>query len=358
MHALTIYPIIMAGGMGTRLWPVSRQRRPKQFQPIISEHTMLQETALRVTGKLGSLNFAPPRIIGGADFADVINDDLDAIGLNPAEIVLEPFGRNTAAVAAISALLFADPDALILLLPSDHHMTHPEAFRRAVSQAAPIAASGKITTFGIAARTPHTGYGYIRQGEVISGEMYAFDAFVEKPDLETAQRYLDAGNYSWNAGIFLFSAGAMRKELETYAPDILSGCAAALKSARREGAQTFLDADAFANVRSDSIDYSVMEQTQNGAVFAPLACGWDDIGSWSAVADLSVDATDDPHIIQIDTDGCHIRSDGDMLIAAIGVKDLVIRVHNGAILVAHKDHTQNVKTVVETLKATNRQRFL
>lgn len=358
MQTHIIHPIIMAGGMGTRLWPVSRQSRPKQFQPIVSQHSMFQETALRVSGETKGISFAPPRIIGGADFADLMAEDLRAIGLQPDEIILEPFGRNTAAVAAMAALAFSDPDALILLLPSDHHMTDPDAFRDAVAQAAPIAADGKITTFGIAAREPHTGYGYIRQGEIISGQIYGFDAFVEKPDLETARRYIAAGSYSWNAGIFLFSARAMLAELEICAPDILAGCSAALKTARRDGFYTYLNAEAFEPVRSDSIDYAVMEHTQNGAVLAPLECGWDDIGSWSAVADLSADNPDDPQIIQIATDGCHIRSDGDSLIAAIGVKDLIIRVHDGAILVAHKDHAQSVKSVVEALKSTNRTQYL
>ncbi|MEM8616449.1 MAG: sugar phosphate nucleotidyltransferase, partial [Pseudomonadota bacterium] len=328
MTRYTIHPVIMAGGMGTRLWPVSQSSRPKQFQRITSDKTMLQETALRMVGTVGEVHFAAPSVIGGQAFEAHIAEDLGEIGITPDKIVLEPFGRNTAAVAALSALMVDDADALILLLPSDHHMADPQAFREAIATAAPIAAQGKITTFGIKARSAHTGYGYIREGARLDGPLKDFDAFVEKPDRETAQSYLDDGRYSWNAGIFLYSVRAMLEELEAYAPDILHQTRAALDAARRDGPSLHLDPAAFEKVRSDSIDYAVMERTKRGAVYAPLECGWDDIGSWTAVAALAAtDTNPDPMVIEVDTKDCHVRSDGKILVTAVGVEDLVIVAH-------------------------------
>lgn len=359
MTKLTVYPVIMAGGMGTRLWPVSQSSRPKQFQRITSDKTMLQETALRMVGTIDDVTFAAPSVIGGQAFEAHIAEDLGEIGLAPDKIILEPFGRNTAAVAAISALMIDDPDALILLLPSDHHMADPEGFRAAIAAAAPVAAQGKITTFGISARSPHTGYGYIRQGGAISGNVREFDTFVEKPNRETAQSYLDDGRYTWNAGIFLYPVKTMLSDLEAYAPDILAASKKAYETARVDGPSVHLDATAFEKVRSDSIDYAVMEKTTNGAVYAPLECGWDDIGSWTAVAALSAaDSNPDPMVVEVDTKGCHVQSDGKILVTAVGVEDLVIVAHDNIVLVSHKDHAQGVKAVVEELKSAGMTDFL
>lgn len=359
MTKITVYPVIMAGGMGTRLWPVSQRSRPKQFQRITSDKTMLQETALRMVGNVGEVEFAPPSVIGGQAFEAHIAEDLSEIGITPDKIILEPFGRNTAAVAAISALMIDDPDALVLLLPSDHHMADPAGFRAAIAAAAPTAASGKITTFGISARSAHTGYGYIRQGEPIAGNVREFDAFVEKPNRETAQSYLDDGRYTWNAGIFLYPVKTMLADLEAHAPDILAESKTAYDTARVDGPSVHLNAVAFDKVRSDSIDYAVMEKTTNGAVYAPLECGWDDIGSWSAVAALSAaDTNPDPMVIEVDTKGCHVRSDGKILVSAVGVEDLVIVAHDNIVLVSHKDHAQGVKAVVEELKTAGMTDFL
>jgi mannose-1-phosphate guanylyltransferase/mannose-6-phosphate isomerase len=359
MTKLTVYPVIMAGGMGTRLWPVSQSSRPKQFQRITSDKTMLQETALRMVGTVDDVTFAAPSVIGGQAFEAHIAEDLGEIGLAPDKIILEPFGRNTAAVAAISALMIEDPDALVLLLPSDHHMADPDGFRAAIAAAAPVAAQGKITTFGISARSAHTGYGYIRQGEQISGNVREFDTFVEKPDRETAQSYLDDGRYTWNAGIFLYPVKTMLADLQAHAPDILAESKKAYDAARIDGPSVHLDAAAFEKVRSDSIDYAVMEKTTNGAVYAPLECGWDDIGSWTAVAALSAaDSNPDPMVIEVDTKGCHVQSDGKILVTAVGVEDLVIVAHDNIVLVSHKDHAQGVKAVVEELRSAGMTDFI
>ena len=357
MSMLTVYPVIMAGGMGTRLWPVSRRARPKQFQRITSNKTMLQETVLRTQGETGGIRFAAPSVIGGQAYEALIAQDLAELEITPEKIILEPFGRNTAAVAAISALMINDPDALILLLPSDHHMSDPVAFAAAIAAAAPVAAQGKITTFGIRARSPETGYGYIRQGETISGLVKDFDAFVEKPDRETAQAYVDDGRYTWNAGIFLYPVRTMLADLQAHAPDILEDARKSYIAARRDGPVVHLDPQAFDKCRSDSIDYAVMENTRNGAVYAPLECGWDDIGSWTAVAELNADKTD-PMTIAVDTHNCHIRSDGKTIVSVVGVSDLIVVAHEGGVLVTHKDHAQGVKTVVETLKKNGFEDFL
>lgn len=346
----TIFPVIMAGGAGTRLWPVSRAAYPKQFQKMLGERSMFQETVRRVHGGAGGHEFAAPAIIGGRDFAGLIETQLAEIGVTPAQIVLEPFGRNTAAVAAIAAALPDDPEALVLLLPSDHFVAEAQAFRDAVGAAAETANKGFVTTFGIAAREPETGYGYIRRGEALAPACYRFDSFREKPDLETAKAYLADGGYSWNAGIFLFPAETMRAELDSHAPDIQAASLAALEQGRHEGALIYLDSAIFDTVREDSIDYAVMEKTARGAVYGPLECGWSDIGSWKAIAELA-EAPTRGEVIAIDTEGCYLRSDGDTLLAAVGVRDLIVVAHDGAVLVIPRDRAQDVKAIVSALKA-------
>ncbi|NBC21092.1 MAG: NTP transferase domain-containing protein [Alphaproteobacteria bacterium] len=352
-----IHPVIMAGGSGTRLWPVSRRHHPKQFQRMLGTRSMFQETVRRVQGSAGAHSFTEPSVIGGHAFGDLITGQLAEIGTEPARIVLEPFGRNTAAVAAIAAAIPEDEDGLVLLLPSDHFMSEPQAFREAVGAAADRASEGYVTTFGITAREPETGYGYIRQGAAMGGSVYHFDAFVEKPNLETAKSYVAEGRYTWNAGIFLFPAALMRAEMQAHAPDILTASLAALERGARHGPVTHLDVESFRACREDSIDYAVMEKTNKGAVYGPLECGWSDIGSWKAIADLA-DIPESGDVISLDNDGCYLRSDGDTLIAAVGLEDLIVIAHEGAVLVAPRTRAQDVKAIVNALKDANRGEWL
>ena len=349
----TIYPVIMAGGAGTRLWPVSTSHYPKQFKALLGQRTLFQETVSRVQGGIDDVTFAAPSIIGGIRFGEMIEAQLTEMGVQPHRVVLEPFGRNTAAVAAVAAAIPDDPDALVLLLPSDHFMGDPEAFRRAIADAARHTADGWITTFGIDASHPETGYGYIRRGDVIDGALARCDAFVEKPNLETALQYLADGRYAWNAGIFLFPAKTMADELSAHAPQILETSLKALSSGAAEGSATVLDPDTFDVCPDDSIDYAVMEKTALGAVYGPLQCGWSDIGSWSALADLDPE-TQKGDVIAIDTQDCYLRSEDGTLIAAVGVSDLVVVSSGRSVLIAPKDRGQEGKAVVASLKSAGR----
>ncbi|MEM9739093.1 MAG: sugar phosphate nucleotidyltransferase [Pseudomonadota bacterium] len=350
----TIYPVIMAGGSGTRLWPVSRSHQPKQFQAMLGKTSMFQDTLARLSGSIGDHFFAAPSVIGGVRFADLIKDQLASAGHSPHAVILEPFGRNTAAVASIAAALPGDDDALVLLMPSDAYMADPGAFRDAVGTAADTAIKGFITTFGIKPTHPETGYGYIEAGAEIGSRTSAIQAFQEKPDLETAKTYFANPSFAWNAGIFLFPANTMAEEMEAYAPDIHAAALSALGAAAPHGEALVLDPELFKTVRDESIDYAVMEKTQKGAVCGPLVCGWSDIGSWGAIANLSESKTVGD-VIDVGTRGCYLRSDGETLVAAIGVEDLVIIAHEGAILVAPRERSQDVKTVVNTLKAQGRK---
>lgn len=348
-----IFPVIMAGGSGTRLWPVSRAAKPKQFQAMLGEQSMFQDTIARVSGRAGDFEFAPPSVIGGERFAGLISEQFQSLGILPGKILLEPFGRNTAAVAAMAAAIPDEDDALVLLLPSDAYMADPATFRDAVGAAAETAAKGYITTFGIKPTHPETGFGYILRGDEIAGGTFALEAFREKPDLETAETYFRDERFSWNAGIFLFPAKTMEAELAAHAADIQSQTLAAMAAGRALGEATVLDPDLFAEVEDDSIDYAVMEKTTRGAVHGPIDCGWSDIGSWSAIADLSPEP-ETGDVIAVDTENCYIRSDGATLVSAVGVKDLIIVAHEGAVLVLPKDRAQDVKAIVNQLKSGNR----
>lgn len=352
---LTVYPVIMAGGSGTRLWPMSTTSNPKQFQALLGDQSLFQDTVQRVQGAFDGVTFAAPSVIAGRAYRDLVTAQLAAIDASPHRIILEPFGRNTAAVTAIAAAIpDDDEDALVLLLPSDHHMGNPDAFRRAVAAAAgPTLERGLITTFGIEPTEPETGYGYTRRGAAISGDLAHCEAFVEKPDLETAARYLADDRYAWNGGIFLFSAAIMRQELGAHAPAILDAAERSFDQGVTESAVTTLDADAFDTCPSESIDYAVMEKTSRAAVFGPLQCGWSDIGSWSALAALSPE-NQRGDVVAVDAANCYLRSEDGTLIAAVGVEDLVVVADGGTVLVARKDKVQDVKAVVNALKRQGR----
>ncbi len=351
---MKIQPVIMSGGSGTRLWPMSRKALPKQFLKLVTDRTMFQDTALRVCGKQDE-GYRDPVVICGAGHGAIVAEQLAEIAIQPAEIILEPCPRNTAAVAAIAAAWVArgDEDALILLMPADHHIADDGGFRSAVTLGAKAAEAGNIVTFGIAAQTPHTGYGYIETGEQLFPSVYKAAAFKEKPDRETAERYIKDGRHYWNAGIFLYKASAMLDEMARYAPEIKAAAVNALEKSALSGGALRLDEAAFSACPSDSIDYAVMEKTDKAAIIAPVNVGWTDIGSWSEVA--SEDNSD--NVICVNAANNIIRSDGP-LIAAAGVEDLIIVATGDAVLVARRDNAQDVRAIVEELKKRGLQHLL
>lgn len=354
---IKIIPVILSGGAGSRLWPASRQSMPKQLLPLVTDETMVQETARRFSGEL----FHDPIFICNAVHAAPIRSQMNEINEDIGTIIVEPMGRNTAPCAVVAALhaQISDPEALILLAPADHHVTKPAAFRRSVAAAIPAAQSGRLVTFGIAPTGAETGYGYIHQGESISPGAFDVAAFKEKPDATTAQNYLDAGGYHWNAGIFLFSPETLLSEMQKFHPEIITHAKDAYMKASLETGQVNLDAEAFANCPSESIDYAVMEPTQKAAV-VPCDIGWNDIGSFTSLHAIKKGENGNSlsgDIIAHNTVNSLIETDGP-LVTTVGVDGLAIIVKDGSILVAKLDEAQDVKKIVETLKASDRKEKL
>ncbi len=353
-----LYPVILSGGSGTRLWPLSREEFPKQLQPLTGEHSLLQETAQRLgTASNATYHVQPPIIVCNDAHRFVVAEQLRAVGIEPKAIVIEPQGRNTAPAACVAALLVEkEPDALMLVMPSDHLVGDPDAFLRAVDIAAGIACSGHLVTFGIQPSAPATAYGYIKQGDPLGEGAHSVARFVEKPDAATAAGFLKEGGYYWNGGIFLWPVGLYLQELARNEPAIEPGCRAALSEGQNDLFFFRLDAAAFSQVPSQSIDYGVMERTDKAAV-VPVDMGWSDIGSWSALHD---EATQDESgntavgdVLAIDTHNTYIRTDK-QLTAVIGIKNAIVVVTADAVLVADKAHDQQVKQIVERLKASGR----
>lgn len=349
MPVTKIIPVIMSGGSGTRLWPLSTASKPKQFHNLGAEKTMIEDTALRFSGVHDGLDFLPPVIIASAAHRDLIADAMSSAGITPAAIILEPKGRNTAATAALAALIATeiDPEAYVLLAPADHLVTRPAAFIDAI-RAATAVLPDRIVTFGITPKGPETGYGYIRQGAGLASGVHAVDAFKEKPESHIAQQYLDEGGYSWNSGVFLFSPATMLTEFSLTAADIREGASAALNKAGRSGREILLDAETFAAVRSEAVDRAVMEHTRRAAV-APCDIGWADVGSWGEVWRLSGkdgqgNALAGSVIIE---DGANnlVRTDGPH-VSIVGLSDLVVVVNGDSILIAPRDRAQDVKKVI------------
>ena len=361
MSEYMIIPVVMAGGTGSRLWPMSRELYPKQYLRLNGDKSMLQETILRLEG----LDIVPPILICNEQHRFLAAEQLRQLGLAAGNIILEPVGRNTApaiALAALNATLNGE-DPLLLVLAADHVIEDINAFHQAIMNAIPHADHGKLVTFGIVATGPETGYGYIQRGECLGEGKMAFDIqrFVEKPDFETANRYLSSGEYYWNSGMFIFRAKTYLDELSKYRPDILNACQNAFSNIEKDSLQDFIrvDKDAFLACPDESIDYAVMEATAEGVVI-PLDAGWNDVGSWSALWEVNVKDTKnnclDGDVFTHDTDNCYISTD-EKLVAAVGVTNLVIVNTKDAVLVIDKSQVQDVKKVVQYLKDNERREY-
>jgi len=350
-----ITPIIMAGGSGTRLWPLSRSLYPKQFLPLTEGRTMLQVTSERLRG----LTDNAPLLVCNEEHRFIAAEQMRAIGLT-SQILLEPVGRNTAPAVALAALHATanGDDPLLLILAADHLIQDEEGFRQTVLRGAPFAEAGAMVTFGIVPTAPETGYGYIQQGAAADTASTSFHvkAFVEKPDHATAEDYIATGDYVWNSGMFLFRASRYLAELEAHRPDILAACRDAMTTTEPDRDFLRVDAERFAACPSESIDYAVMEKTDR-AVVIPMDVGWNDIGAWSALwetADKDADGNClQGDVLAYDTHNTYVRSD-QRLVATVGVSDLVIVDTADALLVATQDQVQYVKSIVNQLNASDR----
>jgi mannose-1-phosphate guanylyltransferase/mannose-6-phosphate isomerase len=350
-----IVPVILSGGSGTRLWPVSRRLEPKQFRALVSARTMFQETAGRAAGVAGA---GKPIVVCNAAHGAIVNRQLEEMGSRPSAVVLEPAGRNTAPAAAAAALqASADgADPLLLILPADHVVLDAGAFRKAVAIGSGLADAGRLVTFGIVPDRPHTGYGYILRGAPLPGGGFAVERFVEKPDAATAERYLADGRYAWNSGMFLFRASGYLEELRRHAPGILEGTAQALGAARATGDGLLLDEAAFRATPADSIDYAVMEHTTGGAV-VPLEAGWSDVGAWPALWEIA--SRDDAgnavvgDAVLEGVEGSYVRAES-RLVAVVGLDDVVVVETPDAVLVTSRERAEDVKAIVERLRAAGR----
>ena len=353
-----IKPVIMAGGSGTRLWPMSRTNYPKQFLSLVNNTSMLQDTIIRLQG----INHYPISLICNEEHRFLAAEQLRSRNIAHSGIILEPFGRNTAPAVALSALRAIEEgqDPILLVLAADHLIKHDNVFRNAVEAAVSLAESGKLVTFGIVPTKPETGYGYIRSGNKLPlHEAYSVDAFVEKPNLSVAKQYLNDGGYYWNSGMFMFKASRYLEELEKFRPDILTAVKNAYSGSHNDLDFIRLDEEAFKSCPDESIDYAVMEKT-NDAVVCPLDAGWSDVGAWSSLWEVS-EQDERNNVIRGDvlvdnSQRCYINS-SNRLVAAVGIEDLVIVDTKDALLVAHRDSVQDVKNIVSSLKEKDRIEF-
>lgn len=351
-----LIPLILSGGSGTRLWPVSRRNLPKQFLALAGKGTLFQQT---VTRTLNLPDVAAPIVVASEDHRFLAADQLMEAGIKGATIVLEPHARNTAPAIALGALqaIERSPEALLLVLPADHLIGDTDAFANAVEKALPLARADWLVTFGVRPERAETGFGYIRRDQAIDGNGYQVKQFVEKPDLATAESYVANGDYDWNSGMFLFKASRYLEELAEHAPEMLAAVREAHAKASVDLDFVRIDGDAFARVPNDSIDYAVMEKTRHAAVI-PVSCAWSDIGSWAALW-LTGDKDEDGNFregdtMAVDTRNSLLRSHDRHLIATVGVEDLIVVTTPDATLVAHRDAAQDVKKIVEQLKAAGR----
>lgn len=364
-----IVPIILSGGTGSRLWPLSRELFPKQLLPLVNQSTMLQNTVERT---LGIEEIAAPLVICNEEHRFMVAEQMRQIGIKPSVIILEPFGRNTAPAIAVAALEVVShgQNPTLLILPADHVINDVATFHRAVESGKPFAELGKLITFGVIPQGPETGYGYIKAGKeldmgvtesnslrFLSHRPLWVEQFAEKPDHATAKRYVDSGDYFWNSGMFMFSAMRYLEELERFAPDILAACRVAHAGSVHDKDFSRLSAQSFAACPSDSIDYAVMEKTAD-AVVIPLDAGWSDVGSWSALWEIGArDAAGNVlkgDVLLNGVKDCFISAES-RLVAAVGLEDHVVVETADAVLVARKDRVQDVKTIVGQLNAQSRQ---
>ena len=356
-----IIPVILAGGSGTRLWPLSREQYPKQLLSLVDDRTMLQNTVLRLTSFEGVGNIL---VLCNEDHRFMVAEQLRAIGVPDASIVLEPVGRNTAPAVAVAALkaLEMSKDAVLMVLPADHSIQEVEALHKAIEAGRDLARNDFLITFGIVPKSPETGYGYIRKGAPVSdngstGQAVSIAEFVEKPDAATAELYLKSGDYCWNSGMFMFRADRVLSELERFVPDIVASCRKAVDEGRKDLDFFRLGKEAFSACPSDSIDYAVMEKTDRGAMI-PLSAGWNDLGSWDALWQVG----------QKDVQGNVIRGDvlthdvknsflhaESRMIAAVGIENHVVVETADAVLIAPRDRVQEVKKIVSQLKTVMRE---
>jgi mannose-1-phosphate guanylyltransferase/mannose-6-phosphate isomerase len=351
-----LIPLILSGGSGTRLWPISRRNLPKQFLTLTGSETLFQQTIRRATGLPEA---GAPIVVASDDHRFLAAEQLQELGVQGASILLEPVARNTAPAIAVGALraLEKSPDALILVLPADHLIGNDASFSDAVAKARPLAGQGWLVTFGIRPERPETGFGYIQRGDAIDPNGFKVSQFVEKPSLDVAESYVASGKYDWNSGMFLFQASRYLDELAQHAPEMLRAAKAAYAKANVDLDFVRLEAKSFSASPSDSIDYAVMEKTSRAAV-VPVSCGWSDIGSWDALWMAAEKDGDGNHregdVIAIDTRNSLIRSHDRHLVATVGLDDVVVVTTPDATLVARRDASQDVKRVVEEIKAAGR----
>ncbi|OOZ34231.1 mannose-1-phosphate guanylyltransferase/mannose-6-phosphate isomerase [Solemya velesiana gill symbiont] len=348
-------PVILSGGSGTRLWPLSRSQYPKQFLPLVTDRTMLQETVTRLDDidSIGS-----PVVICNYDHRYMVAEQLREIGADSQAIILEPVGKNTAPAVAMAALAAESPDDVLLVLAADHVIEDVSLFQDKVRQAQSSAEAGHLVTFGIVPNRPETGYDYIRRGSSagVNDSLYNVDSFVEKQDLEKARIYVDSGEYYWNSGMFAFKASRYLEKLEKHNPEMLAACRDSYNSAEKLFDFINLDKEVFGRCPSDSIDYAVMEKTDS-AVVIPLDADWNDVGSWSALWDVSEkDSAGNSlqgDVVAHDTRNSYVHSEY-KLVATVGVEDMVVVETDDAVMVAPKNRVQDVKIIVDRLKASGR----
>lgn len=352
MSVKTIVPVILSGGSGTRLWPMSRPEMPKQMLALTAAQTMLQLTAGRARGEI----FAAPIVVANARHADMVEQQLADAGARPQALILEPAGRNTAPAIALAAIAAGRGREALLVMPSDHVIADIGAFHAAIERALPMVSQGWLVTFGITPETPEVGFGWIQIGEEMAEGVHRVARFVEKPPLDAAEAMLASGDHAWNGGIFLFRADKYLEALAQFAPGMLIATEEAMAKARLDGTRIYPDATAFAASPDDSIDYAVMEKAERVAV-VPVAMGWNDLGSWDALHAISerddagnVHRSDDGgDVLAIDTKNCFVRSDG-VRVSLVGVEDLIVVASGNDVLILPRGRSQEVKKLIEAMK--------
>lgn len=348
---MNIVPVILSGGSGTRLWPVSKPERPKQLLPLTADQTMLQLTAVRTQG-FAAAAVGYPILVSNAAHADIIDEQLQQSSISDYRVILEPIGRNTAPAIALAAMEAQPADAL-LVMPSDHVIDNLPAFHDAIVRALPLVAKGWLVTFGITPDGPETGYGYIQMGPLCDHGVHEVVRFVEKPDVANAKRMLAEGNHAWNAGIFLFRADAYLAAMETHQPDMLSAVRTSMEQAKRDGAHIFPDPIAFHACPSDSVDYAIMERERQVAC-VPVSMGWSDVGSWDSLHAVSTRCGDENAVrgdaLLLGARNCLVHSDGPR-VTLVDVDDLIVVVSQGEIMILKRGESQKVRKVTEAIKA-------